>query len=332
MSPSIPLTYNNNMSVFQTATVNTNMIGPAFSAMPAATINTGAQVFELFDNLPLELKTKIWREAINSRVILAVEVIDHHAASDPNCKDFSFFKVFGAPYPTIFQVCREVRGLAGTLGYKALFRTVGSDKAVYFNPMVDRLEIHSDLMKNGIPAQLELGLALKNPGDLELVRYLSMPITSFESQHHWAMANLNNMPALRGLSLSGLVHSRTPYPQYTLKFGFVDSDESSDTKTLLDQMLRDGVSDDDVSPLHMLAQTRMLILPQLEVACQEKFRHEFQDAFQFIPGYSEQNYLYFLWRLIIEATSKSKHFSPKGVEVAIEYMQIPSPAPVARML
>ena len=187
-------------------------------------------------------------------------------------------------------------------------------------------------MKNGIPAQLELGLALKNPGDLELVRYLSMPITSFESQHHWAMANLNNIPALRGLSLSGLVHSRTPYPQYTLKFGFVDSDESSDTKTLLDQMLRDGVSDDDVSPLHMLAQTRMLILPQLEVACQEKFRHEFQDAFQFIPGYSEQNYLYFLWRLIIEATSKSKHFSPKGVEVAIEYMQIPSPAPVARML
>ena len=49
------------MLVFQTATVNTNMIGPAFSAMPAATINTGAQVFELFDNLPLELKTKIWR-------------------------------------------------------------------------------------------------------------------------------------------------------------------------------------------------------------------------------------------------------------------------------
>lgn len=205
----------------------------------APTVAQTLENFEIFNNLPRELKTKIWGFAADARVITAIELpkrnpgkkdksaagisgeAEHAATSVEEIPDVSnAFRFIGAGIPSIFQVCKEVKELAGGIGYRAMFQVHGSSKMVYFNPYIDTLSLRTAYIRNNLYDQLTLSKVLVSRHELNFIRHLHMPHQTFNLQFDNAIKDISSMTSLKVLSLSGKFDTVPTLPAFTLKLDF----------------------------------------------------------------------------------------------------------------
>ena len=195
--------------------------------LQAVALDKPLQNFEPFNNLPLELKTKIWKFATAARVVIAFEVAmpaKEKSATDSVTvyteAEKSKFKFLGASIPTIFQVCKEVMGLSGGIGYRPMFQLPGSSKALCFNPYIDTLDLRTAHDRANIADRLELSKTLTNPLDVQLIRHLRLTLPSFDFDFSNVIKDINAMTSLKVLHLSGWFGTAPTCPEFTLKLSF----------------------------------------------------------------------------------------------------------------
>ena len=231
-------------------TAQVTMLGVRYNIAPAlrfrvVLLEGNLKEFSVFEKLPVEMQTKIWGFALESRTIVAVEItrpageevskLDDKKDDDRGKKEKpdgaptessedvtnNAFRFAGAGCPEIFQVCKKVKELAGGMGYAPMFQVYGSRKMVYFNPYLDTLQLYTAPIRTGLAHQVALANALVNKVDLSNVRYLQVSLLGFLGHtFHDVLKDIKSMRSLKELRLSGASRVRPTNPQFTLQFRY----------------------------------------------------------------------------------------------------------------
>jgi hypothetical protein len=195
--------------------------------LKVVTVGEPLDKFEPFNNLPRELKTKIWKHAAEGRFIFAIEMPKPAKTKSEDGSavvyaeaEKSKFKFIGASIPSIFQVCKEVGELKGGMGYRSMFKLPGSSKTLYFNKYIDTLDFRTAHQRALLADRLDLSNALANPFDLRYIRHLRVPLASFFHQFSNVVKDVNAMTSLKVLHLSGRFEIHPTAPEFVLKLNF----------------------------------------------------------------------------------------------------------------
>jgi hypothetical protein len=197
----------------------------------------GLKDFAVFNDLPRELKAKIWGYATEARVVTVVELpkpehpdnrVIVHLPSDDSEEDGvkdtdpnDAFELFGAGYPSIFEVCKEVKELATAIGYKPMFQLRGiNSKMVYFNPEIDILNIATEPMRLGYAKQVALSEALVNKHELSTIRNVDASLSALFTEFDTFVKDIDCMPLLQNLTLLGECNVGPARPAFTLKLNY----------------------------------------------------------------------------------------------------------------
>ena len=197
-------------------------------------ITGGLKEFTIFNKLPREIRTKIWGHSVEGRIITAVEMPEQQQQQqqEPDTNSSGYentggeanpidsFHFIGAGYPLIFQVCKEVKKLAGGMGYKKSFEVKGSSKVVYFNPNVDTLVLDTAIRRRGFLKQVPLSKALVDPIDLKSIQTLRIQLPSFVVHYDNVIGDIKAMASLRDLTLVGSCDVFPTQPGLTLKLRY----------------------------------------------------------------------------------------------------------------
>lgn len=201
----------------------------------------GLQTFKPFKRLPGELKAKILGYVANGRTIHAIELPVLKSATPPAGQDASLnatinlaFKFIGAGIPSVFLICKEIKELAGSMGYRPMFKVHGSEKKVYFNPYIDTLHLHTSFIRDNLVNQVAVSKSLVDPLELALIRYLKVPHFAFALHQDKVVNDIASMPRLEILTLSGKFDVYPTQPDFTLKWDFEKNEEGGGVKAVAD--------------------------------------------------------------------------------------------------
>lgn len=171
--------------------------------------------FHLFQELPKEIRCKIWVQAAENEARLLVftekprflgglhvflptgQILQQNAFG-------AYFRTRADRRPLVASSSHEaLKVLLDTGVYKPGFATVGATSRPFFNPNVDTIRLCVDTMGiRGHQPHLTLSMTLENPMELANLTRLEFPYETFVKYSKWAGENLRELANLQNVVLS----------------------------------------------------------------------------------------------------------------------------------
>jgi hypothetical protein len=197
--------------------------------------------FTIFDELPTELRNKIWIEAASNepRNIYAIEhpayrnggVILDSEGNVTNPADSTWkMHVLGATITNVLASCKGAYDAVTKVGiYRPMLQMKNSNRAYYINPEIDRIHLDSSLPLYGLVPCGTLTDYLVDPHEVNMIRRAALPLCLFENEHYWCIFSIESLFNLEEFRLVQHVRHRAQ----TIPFKLVLDFESNEISYLL---------------------------------------------------------------------------------------------------